>query len=100
MVEFSSKSESDDEPLRAADLLTELLLFLGCDPAHIDIEEQEDDSTVSLMIHVAQKDVGIVIGHNGERIQAIRRFIGAGLSLRKQKRVKLDVSNPKRARAA
>ena len=75
--------------------MTELLEYLASalvdEPEEVSVESfEEDDGTVVLELHVAEGDVGKVIGRGGRTINAIRAVLRAG-SVKQGRRVLVDV---------
>ncbi len=63
------------------------------EPQAFIIDEEEDSLGVLLTLHVNQKDMGTVIGHDGETIKAIKiltRIFGN----RRSKRISIRVVEP------
>ena len=75
-------------------MLKELLTFLAGslvdNPDKIVIEEKEDGQTVIFKLHVADEDMGKVIGKQGRNAQAIRLLMKAAAS-KENKKVIVDV---------
>lgn len=75
-------------------MLKELLTFLAGslvdNPDKIVIEEKEDDRTIIFKLHVADEDMGKVIGKQGRNAQAIRLLMKAAAS-KENKKVIVDV---------
>ena len=75
--------------------MEELLAFLARTlvdhPDEVEVERfEEDDGTLVLELHVADEDVGQVIGRGGRTINAIRSLVRAS-SVRQGRRVLVDV---------
>ena len=58
------------------DLLDFLVRSLVDDPASVKIDESEKNGEQVLEIHVAQADVGKIIGRQGRTVKAIRAVLG------------------------
>jgi len=54
------------------------------------VERVDEDDTVVLRLHVAQEDLGKVIGRQGRIARALRTIVRAG-SAREQRRVQLEI---------
>ena len=54
------------------------------------MERVDEDDTVVLRLHVAQEDLGKVIGRQGRIARALRTIVRAG-SAREQRRVQLEI---------
>ena len=73
------------------DLIEYLARALVDDPDAVRVESYEDeDGTVVYELHVAEDDVGKVIGRNGRTINALRTVVRAS-SVRLGRRVLVDV---------
>jgi uncharacterized protein len=55
------------------------------------VEEEERDGAVVLTLHVAQEDIGKVIGRQGRVARALRAVVRAGAARRRQ-RVLLEIA--------
>jgi uncharacterized protein len=61
------------------DLVAELARRLVDEPAAVRVEEvEEEDGTLLLRLHVAEGDVGKVIGRQGRLARALRTVVRAG----------------------
>jgi uncharacterized protein len=62
-----------------ADLVAELARRLVDEPDSVRVEEvEEEDGTLLLRLHVAEGDVGKVIGRQGRLARALRAVVRAG----------------------
>ena len=73
-----------------ADLLEYLAKQLVDDPEAVQVEEVDDEDTLVLRLHVAEDDLGKVIGRQGRIARALRTIVRAG-SAREQRRVQLEI---------
>ncbi len=73
-----------------AELLEYLARQLVDEPDEVRVERVEEDDTVVLRLHVAQEDLGKVIGRQGRIARALRTIVRAG-SAREQRRVQLEI---------
>ena len=73
-----------------ADLLEYLAKQLVDDPDSVRVEEVDDEDTLVLRLHVAEDDLGKVIGRQGRIARALRTIVRAG-SAREQRRVQLEI---------
>ena len=73
------------------ELLEFLVRSLVDDPQAVKIEETEGSAGAVLRIHVAQGDVGKVIGRQGRTVKAIRAVLGI-LERRLGKRVQVEIA--------
>ena len=73
------------------DLIEFLARALVDDPDGVSVDSfEEDDGTLVYELHVAEDDVGKVIGRNGRTVNALRAVIRAAAA-RDGRRVLLDV---------
>jgi predicted RNA-binding protein YlqC (UPF0109 family) len=73
------------------DLVEYLAKALVDDPDAVSVESfEEDDGTVVFELHVAEDDVGKVIGRNGRTVNALRTVVRAS-AVRHNRRVLVDV---------
>jgi uncharacterized protein len=62
-----------------AELVAELARRLVDEPGAVRVEEvEEDDGNLILRLHVAEGDVGKVIGRQGRLVRALRTIVRAG----------------------
>jgi hypothetical protein len=73
------------------ELLEFLVRSLVDDPQAVKIDELENGGEAILRIHVAQGDVGKVIGRQGRTVKAIRAVLGV-LERRLGKRVQVEIA--------
>jgi uncharacterized protein len=75
--------------------LVELVEYLARrlvdDPDAVRVEESEREGAVILTLHVAQDDIGKVIGRQGRVARALRAVVRAGAARRRQ-RVLLEIA--------
>ena len=72
------------------DLIEYIAKSLVDDPDSVVITEKEDDRAVVFELHVAENDMGKVIGKQGRIAKAIRTILSA-VSNKSNKRVLLDI---------
>jgi len=60
------------------------------DPSAVDVREVEREGTTRIEIHVAQSDMGKVIGKQGRTVRALRSLVYAA-GLKHHRRFVLDV---------
>jgi uncharacterized protein len=73
------------------DLLEYLAKGLVDNPADVSVDSfEEEDGTVVLELHVAEDDVGKVIGRSGRTVNALRTVVRA-CSVKHGRRVLVDV---------
>ena len=73
-----------------AELLEYLARQLVDEPDAVRVERVDEDDTVVLRLHVAEEDLGKVIGRQGRIARAFRTIVLAG-SAREQRRVQLEI---------
>ena len=73
-----------------AELLEYLARLLVDEPDAVRVERVDEDDTVVLRLHVAEEDLGKVIGRQGRIARALRTIVRAG-SAREQRRVQLEI---------
>jgi predicted RNA-binding protein YlqC (UPF0109 family) len=73
-----------------AELLEYLARQLVDEPGAVRVERVDEDDTVILRLHVAEGDLGKVIGRQGRIARALRTIVRAG-SAREQRRVQLEI---------
>ena len=73
-----------------AELLTYLARQLVDHPDAVRVEEDEGPDEIVYRLHVAQEDVGKVIGRKGRIARALRTIVRAG-GARTRKRVLLEI---------
>jgi predicted RNA-binding protein YlqC (UPF0109 family) len=71
-------------------LLEYLAKQLVDDPDAVRVERVDEDDVVLLRLHVAQDDLGKVIGRQGRIARALRTIVRAG-SVRERRRVQLEI---------
>jgi predicted RNA-binding protein YlqC (UPF0109 family) len=74
-----------------AELVEYLARRLVDEPDAVRIEESEREGAVVLTLHVAQDDIGKVIGRQGRVARALRAVVRAGAARRRQ-RVLLEIA--------
>jgi predicted RNA-binding protein YlqC (UPF0109 family) len=73
-----------------AELLEFLARRLVDEPDAVRVEEVDEEDTLVLRLHVAQDDLGKVIGRQGRIARALRTVVRAG-SARERRRVQLEI---------
>jgi uncharacterized protein len=73
-----------------AELLEFLARKLVDQPDEVRVERVEEEDTVVLRLHVAEDDLGKVIGRQGRIARALRPIVRAG-SARERRRVQLEI---------
>jgi predicted RNA-binding protein YlqC (UPF0109 family) len=73
-----------------AELLEYLVRKLVDEPDAVRVERVEEEDTIVLRLHVAQEDLGKVIGRQGRIARALRTIVRAG-SARERRRVQLEI---------
>ena len=77
----------------SAELLDYLARQLVDDPDAVRVEPVDDDDVVVLRLHVAQDDVGKVIGRKGRIARALRTVVRAS-GTRSRERYVLEIVEP------
>ena len=73
-----------------SDLLEYLARSLVDEPDAVRVERVEEDDTLLLRLHVAEDDLGKVIGRQGRIARALRTIVRAG-GARERRRVQLEI---------
>ena len=73
-----------------SDLLEYLARQLVDEPDAVRVERVEEDDTVLLRLHVAEDDLGKVIGRQGRIARALRTIVRAG-GARDRRRAQLEI---------
>jgi uncharacterized protein len=76
-----------------SELLAYLARELVDDPEAVRVDEEDRDDGVVLVLHVAEDDVGKVIGRNGRIARALRTLVRAA-SPRDGRRVFVEIADP------
>ena len=75
------------------DLLDYLARRLVDEPDAVRVEEiEEDDGTLVLQLHVAEDDIGKVIGRQGRLVRALRTIVRAG-GVEAGRRLQLEIAD-------
>jgi uncharacterized protein len=74
-----------------AELVEYLARQLVDDPDAVRVEEEQSEGAIVLRLHVAQDDVGKVIGRQGRVARALRAVVRAGAA-RQRQRVLLEIA--------
>ena len=74
-----------------AELLADLARELVDDPASVRVETEERDGTLVLILHVAEDDLGKVIGRGGRIVRALRTVVRA-TAVRDGRRVLVEIA--------
>ena len=74
----------------SADLVAYLARQLVDEPEAVHVEEIEEDGALVLRLHVAQDDLGKVIGRGGRIVRALRAVVRAS-AVREDRRVLLEI---------
>jgi uncharacterized protein len=73
-----------------AELLEYLARQLVDEPDAVRVERVDEDDAIVLRLHVAEDDLGKVIGRQGRIARALRTIVRAG-SVRERRRVQLEI---------
>ena len=74
-----------------AELIAYLARQLVDAPDAVRVEEEEREGAIVLTLHVAQEDIGKVIGRQGRVARALRAIVRAGAA-RQRQRVLLEIA--------
>ncbi len=78
MEETLPRDEGSTDPLETRELLTEVVRALVAQPEQVRIEEEgQETNTSTFTIHVAEGDLGKVIGRAGRVVQLLRTLFGS-----------------------
>jgi len=76
-----------------AELIAELARRLVDEPDAVRVEEiEEDDGTLVLQLHVAEDDIGKVIGRQGRLVRALRTIVRA-VGVEAGRRLQLEIAD-------
>ena len=75
-----------------AELVEYLARQLVDDPDAVRVDEEEREGAVVFTLHVAQDDIGKVIGRQGRVARALRAVVRAGAA-RQRRRVLLEIAD-------
>ena len=78
------------------ELLETILKTIVDEPDKVNVERSVDEMGVLLLVRLAEKDAGLVIGKGGSTISAIRTLLGVlGRKTNARYNIKLDVPEKK-----
>jgi len=90
MDEAVQLASDDDSANKMSDLVAGLARALVDKPEEVSIETIQDGDGTLLRLHVAQSDVGKVIGKQGRTARSIRTVLSAA-SMKLKRRFSLDI---------
>jgi predicted RNA-binding protein YlqC (UPF0109 family) len=90
MDEAMQLASGDDSAKKMSDLVAELARALVDKPEEVSVETIQDGDGTLLRLHVAQSDVGKVIGKQGRTARSMRTVLGAA-SMKLKRRFSLDI---------
>jgi hypothetical protein len=96
MDEAVQLSTGNDSTKKMSDLVAELARALVDKPEEVSVESIQDGDGTLLRLHVAQTDVGKVIGKQGRTARSIRTVLSAA-SMKLKRRFSLDIVEETRA---
>ena len=96
MDEAMQLASGDDSAKKMSDLVAELARALVDKPEEVSVEAIHDGDGTLLRLHVAQSDVGKVIGKQGRTARSIRTVLSAA-SMKLKRRFSLDIVEETRA---
>jgi hypothetical protein len=90
MDEAIQLASGDDSVKKMSDLVAELARALVDKPEEVSVEALSDGDGTILRLHVAQSDVGKVIGKQGRTARSVRTVLSAA-SMKLRRRFSLDI---------
>jgi predicted RNA-binding protein YlqC (UPF0109 family) len=96
MDEAVQLASDDDSANKMSDLVAGLARALVDKPEEVSVETIQDGDGTLLRLHVAQSDVGKVIGKQGRTARSIRTVLSAA-SMKLKRRFSLDIVEEPRA---
>jgi predicted RNA-binding protein YlqC (UPF0109 family) len=96
MDEAMQLASGDDSAKKMSELIAELARALVDKPEEVSVETIQDGDATLLRLHVAQSDVGKVIGKQGRTARSIRTVLSAA-SMKLKRRFSLDIVEENRA---
>jgi hypothetical protein len=96
MDEAMQLESVNDSEKKMSDLVAELARALVDKPEEVSVETIQDGDGTLLRLHVAQSDVGKVIGKQGRTARSIRTVLSAA-SMKLKRRFSLDIVEETRA---
>jgi uncharacterized protein len=96
MEEAMQVESGNDSEKKMSDLVAELARALVDKPEEVSVETIQDGDGTLLRLHVAQSDVGKVIGKQGRTARSIRTVLSAA-SMKLKRRFSLDIVEETRA---
>jgi hypothetical protein len=67
---------NDCSPMDDVEILIEIVIALVTRPEAVFVDEKHDNESSYFLVHVADEDLGKVIGKNGETVSTIRKLLG------------------------
>lgn len=96
MDEAMQLASGNDSAKKMSELIAELARALVDKPEEVSVETIQDGDGTLLRLHVAQSDVGKVIGKQGRTARSIRTVLSAA-SMKLKRRFSLDIVEETRA---
>lgn len=90
MDEAMQLASGDDSVEKMSGLIAELARALVDNPEEVSVETIQDGDGTLLRLHVAQADIGKVIGKQGRTARSIRTVLSAA-SMKLKRRFSLDI---------
>ncbi|MEO8736125.1 MAG: KH domain-containing protein [Edaphobacter sp.] len=90
MDEAMQLAPGDDSAKKMRDLVSEIARALVDKPEEVSVETISDGDGILLRLHVAQSDVGKVIGKQGRTARSVRTVLSAA-SMKLKRRFSLDI---------
>jgi predicted RNA-binding protein YlqC (UPF0109 family) len=96
MDEAIELASGNDSEKKMSELVAELARALVDKPEEVSVETLQDGDGTLLRLHVAQSDVGKVIGKQGRTARSIRTVLSAA-SMKLKRRFSLDIVEENKA---
>ncbi|WP_263366206.1 KH domain-containing protein [Edaphobacter bradus] len=90
MVQATQAATGNDYVKSMMDLVTEIACALVDNPESVSVEAIDENEGTVLRLHVAQSDVGKVIGKQGRTARSLRTILAAA-SMKMKHRFALDI---------
>lgn len=85
----------DHSPMEEWEILTEIVIALVAKPEAVFVEEKHEADSSHFLVHVADEDLGKVIGKHGETVSTIRKLFGR-ISASRGRKTFIHISEPNR----
>jgi hypothetical protein len=85
----------DHSPMEEWEILTEIVIALVGKPEAVFVEEKHEADSSHFLVHVAEEDLGKVIGKQGETVSTIRKLFGR-ISASRGRKTFIHIAEPNR----